>query len=187
MGMEQKIILWLQSLSNSVLDVFFKIVSHAFSWVGAIVIFVAILIFINKKFALVYGVGFLFTICINFVIKTIINRPRPFEVNSDIINKLTTIGKSFPSGHMVSVTFIVMSLLALIHILKQKHNNGLFSKKWFNVLYYVFCCFCIILVAISRMYLGQHYVTDIIGGIVVSVLGFTITSIVYKKLEKNKL
>ena len=114
--MEEKIILWLQFHSHRFLDVFMQAESYLASWIGAVCMFLIIIFFVNKKFGLYFGAGFLASIGINFIVKEIVARPRPYVANPEIVNKLTTIGKSFPSGHSVSVIFMVITILYLLHI-----------------------------------------------------------------------
>lgn len=183
--MEERIIIGLQSISNVFLDVVFQGISYVASWLGAIFLFLVIIIFVNKKFGFVFGGGFLFTIGFNYLLKVIVNRPRPFEINEQIVNKLQTIGKSFPSGHMVSATFIVFTLFYLFKKLNECGKFKLWNKKWFKIISIVFGVAFIVLTAISRMYLGQHYLSDIFVGIIVAVFGFFATLFVFKKIEKR--
>ncbi len=183
--MEENIIISLQSSSNEFYDAFFKIISHAVSWVGALVIFLVILLLINKKFGLTFGLGLLGIVGVNYLIKMIVNRPRPFEVNDLIINKLSTIGMSFPSGHMVSATFIVFSVLFLIMQIIKNKESKLKNNKWLWAGLLIVGVLVIVLTGISRMYLGQHYLTDLFGGFVVGIFGFIITCQIYKKVEKK--
>lgn len=185
-GMEVNIILWLQSLSNKYLDVVFQGVSYLASWIGAVFLFAIVILFVNKKFGIVFGFGFLASIGINYLLKVAINRPRPFEVNAQIVNKLQTIGKSFPSGHMVSCTFIVLAIWLLIKTLQKKGGLKQLNKTPAKIALIIVGVLFIIITAISRMYLGQHYLTDIVGGIFVSLCGFTITYFVYKKFDKKQ-
>ena len=190
--MEQNIIMWLQSHSSKFLDLFFTAHSHLVSWIGVVFFLLVIFLFINKKFALVYGVGFGITIGINYLIKVLVARPRPYVASEQIVNKLSTIGHSFPSGHSVSTMFMVLMFLALFNLLRnQKRYNllrnqkryNLFNKKWFKVLTYVICSLLLVTTAFARMYLGQHYISDILAGFIVGVIGFAATNFVYKKLK----
>jgi len=185
-GMEVSIILWLQSLSNKYLDVVFQGVSYLASWIGAVFLFAIVILFVNKKFGIVFGFGFLASIGINYLLKVVINRPRPFEVNQQIANKLQTIGKSFPSGHMVSCIFIVLSIWLLIKILRGKGKLQFFNNVTFRAAAYFIGALFIVLTAISRMYLGQHYLSDLLGGALVSIIGFALTYFVYKKFDKKQ-
>lgn len=185
--MEEKIIIYLQSLSNNFFDVFFQGISYIVSWIGAICVFAVILLFVNKKYGAIFLAGFLSTIGVNYLLKEIIARPRPYVANAQIVNKLTTIGMSFPSGHSVSVIFIVLSVLFLMHMLCKDGKFKFFEKTWLKILCYVVGVVLVLLTAVARMYLGQHYISDIIGGYIVGTLGFCITCFVYKKIAcKNK-
>lgn len=184
--MEEKIIIFLQSRSSKFLDLFFQGVSYLASWIGAIFLFIVILLFVNKKFGLTFGLGMLCSIGLNYILKTLIARPRPYVANQNIIDKLTTIGYSFPSGHMVSVTFMVLAILLLIKYLPKTKKYKYLSKKWVKIVFYLIAVLFIILTAISRMYLGQHFLSDIIGGVLIAILCFKITLLIYKKIEKNK-
>ncbi len=185
--MEEKIIIWLQSNSTNLLDVLMQAESYVASWIGALCLFVVILIFVNKKFGLFFGVGFLCTLGVNYLIKEIVSRPRPYVNNPQIINKLTTIGKSFPSGHSVSVIFMVLTLLFLFYWLNKNGKFKLFNKKWFKVLIFSACVLFVVLTAISRMYLGQHYLSDIVAGLFIGATGFVLTwLVVRKKLVKSQ-
>lgn len=185
--MEENIILWLQRHSSKFLDLFMRAESYLVSWIGALFMFFMIILFIDKKYGLFFGVGFLFSIGVNFCLKEIIARPRPYVANPEIINKLTTIGKSFPSGHSVSVVFIVLTLLYLFYYLNKKGKFKLFNKVWFKILSIFFAVVLIILTGISRMYLGQHYITDILAGLMIGAIGFLVTFLlVRKKLVKTE-
>ena len=181
--MEQRIILWLQSIGNSFFDLFFKIESYMASWIGALCLFLIILILIDKKFGFYYGGCFIVTITLNYIIKSIVRRPRPFVDHPEIINKLNTIGYSLPSGHSVSITFMVLSLLFLFIYLYKNNRSKLWGKKWFKCLSIICALFLVVLTAISRMYLGQHYISDIIVGILLSVVMFFISNVFFQKFS----
>ena len=115
----------------------------------------------------------------NLVLKNIIARPRPYtwagyenllmiEVQSD---------KSFPSGHTVAV--FEMALCVASATWKR-------AKAW-GIAAYV----CAVVIAFSRLYVGVHYPTDVIGGIVIGtvdgILAIVIVNAVYRKFIDKKI
>lgn len=74
---------------------------------------------------------------------------------------------SFPSGHTVTA-FAIFCLLSLI----QKNN-------FYGMIYFLFA----LLTGISRIYLGQHFFTDVYVG---AVLGTGISFLLYYFFEKTK-
>ena len=110
----------------------------------------------NKKVGL--------SICINLVVVTILNqllkrllqRPRPTEFR--IIEET---GYSFPSGHsMVSMAFYGYLIYLIYRFVKNKY------LKW---IYIVLLSLLICLIGISRIYLGVHYTSDVLGGFLISI------------------
>ena len=184
--MEKEIIIWLQSKSSTFLDLFFSAWSYVVSWIGVVFLFLVIIVFIDKKFGLFFGIGFLITILINYILKVIINRPRPYETYDIIVNKLSTIGKSFPSGHAVSVTFMMLTILFVFNILHKKEKFKIWQYRWFKIISIALSLLFVFLTMIARMYLGQHYLTDLIAGISLSAFCFMIIFALYLKTFFNK-
>lgn len=90
---------------------------------------------------------------VNGLVKELIQRPRPGADLVDVIAILTSY--SFPSGHVMFYTILFGFLYYLIYTLfKQSLQRSLLL----NVLG-VF----IALVGISRIYLGQHWASDVLG------------------------
>lgn len=146
----------LQSLSNNLLDNIFKIITqfgdiYAFMFFGLLMY-----IFIDKKhgyryFLNMFTAGFLVS-----GLKLFFQRLRPFEQNIGIKTiGPKTHGYSFPSGHSQISTTISISY---IHKFYTKFS-----------IYILFISY-IFLVALSRIYLGQHFLTDVLTGILISCL-----------------
>lgn len=107
-----------------------------------------------------------FCICINNIfVKHIVARARPFDTYSDLfplIKKPTDY--SFASGH-TTASFAAAGILAR------------FLQRPLVVL---IVCFSV-LVAFSRLYLGVHYPTDVLCGMVIGILGSTFVYMMFKK------
>lgn len=117
-----------------------------------IVIFYA---FIKKNSLLLIPFSSILSPIINNILKFIFRRPRPDE----IYRLITESNYSFPSGHaMISILFYG-SIIVLINRSNIKH------KKVLNTLIILI----ILLIGITRVYLGVHYVSDVIGGYLISL------------------
>lgn len=117
-----------------------------------IVIFYA---FIKKNSLLLIPFSSILSPIINNILKFIFRRPRPDE----IYRLITESNYSFPSGHaMISILFYG-SIIVLINRSNIKHKIVL------NTLIILI----ILLIGITRVYLGVHYVSDVIGGYLISL------------------
>ena len=96
-------------------------------------------------------------IILNNMLKLIFQRERPsvFEWGA------TTASSSFPSGHAMSAT-VVYGTVAYLAARLQKHHASRVLTLTAAVLIILGICF-------TRLYLGVHYPTDVIGGIVVGL------------------
>ncbi len=178
MQWEIGIIEYIQSLQNGFFDVFFYVFSFFASIVGALIVYIFLYFFSNKKYANCFGFTVIFNVILNYILKIIINRPRPYEISDSIINTAQALGKSFPSGHMVCATTI--SVFLIFFILK---NCKQINKK---TIYIFAIILYLIFVAISRMYLGQHFATDLLaGGLVGFILSFLSIKYYFKFIKSN--
>ena len=116
----------------------------------------------------------LFSGTITQILKHVIGRPRPnfaFIDNKFAFNLFTTDSNfhSFPSGH--TSTIFAVSLVCALAVPKLKYFFFIFAS----------------IVAFSRIVVGSHFLTDVIGGVAVALIGFRISTIIlYKFFNFNE-
>lgn len=122
--------------------------------IGAIIGF---FIFKDRKKASCY-IGNLITISgINWIIKHIIQRPRP-DVSIRLVEES---GYSFPSGHaMISTAFYGLIIYYIWTHCENKIKRNIIC---------IGLAFLIVLIDFSRVYLGVHYLSDVIAGSLISI------------------
>ncbi len=137
------------------------------------VFFLCIILFVimykKKKINdfLFLSVNVLSSIVIIRVFKIIFQRPRP------LWPLIEETGYSYPSGHTLTATCFYGSLIILV--------NKYFKGK-LKIFANIFLVAMILLTGLSRIYLGVHYLSDVIAGY---ILGTIVLLIVYKIFNRN--
>lgn len=127
----------------------------------------------DKKYSKLIILNLALSFILNRILKLIIARPRPPRLRLVIEN-----GYSFPSGHsMVSFAFYGF----LIYLINKNLKN---KKIKYSLI--VLLSLLILLIGISRIYLGVHYVTDVLGGYIIGLI-YLIVFIKILKKKKIKL
>ena len=111
---------------------------------------------------------------LNTLIKVLIHRPRPTMDDARIL--LTFSQTGFPSGHVVHYVVFFGFLLAVMIVDK---TIPLFWRLVVGGL----SSFLILTVSISRIYLGAHWATDVIGGY---LFGLAYLGIILKYYLKDR-
>ena len=132
-----------------------------------------ILLIKNKKIGGMIASNVVLCSVINTIIKHIFLRPRPVG-----IKLIEQGGYSFPSGHsMMAVAFYGL-LIYIIWNTKWRNVWKLFTTTLLVIL--------ILLIGISRIYVGVHFASDVIAGLSISLSYLIIfIELIYKRVIKK--
>ena len=122
-----------------------------------IILTIVLLVLIkNKKIGISIFSNLVIVTILNQLLKAILQRPRPTEYR--IVEET---GYSFPSGHsMVSMAFYGYLIYLIYRYVKNKYI------KWISI---VLLSILVCSIGISRIYLGVHYTSDVLGGFLISM------------------
>lgn len=176
--MEANILLWIQeNLRADWLTPIMKGITFLGNagWLWIVLSAICLCLPKQRKLGLTTSFALVFDLCtVNIFIKNIVARPRPYTM----IEGLTSIigpqsDFSFPSGHTAG-SFAFVSVLWLL------------APKKISIPATVLAT----LISLSRLYVGVHYPTDILGGALIgSICGIAAVYFVkwlWKKFDKKK-
>ena len=165
---------YVKNLINPNTTKFFKIVTEFGNYTVMIPIIIIFYLFNkDKSFNRYFTINLISVFASNFIVKSIIRRDRPIDINLIIEN-----GFSFPSGHsMVSFAFYGFLIYYLYHTdLKKPLKYSLMTLLGFIIL----------LIGLSRIYLGVHYASDVLGGFLLAFIYLVIyIKFIYKREQKK--
>ena len=157
--LELEFLKWLEGLRTSFLNVFFEGITMLGEETLIILLVVALWFAVDKKLAQQVFFVTATSLSVNGIIKNFAQVPRPFTKGISCVRLDTATGYAFPSGHTQG--FATWS----------SFFAAKFKKAWLSILVAIL----VAAVAISRLYLGAHYPSDVIIGIAlgtgIAVLG----------------
>ncbi len=167
--MDLRIIEFMGLIRNPALDWFFYITTnlgdqYAFIFIAAILYWT-----FDKKYAHKFALTFMASAIINTGLKELIKRPRPYTLDGvEPPFGYETQGYSFPSGHAQAAGVLGYTFYDL-----SKKTKWTWLK-WVAL-------FIVIVVPLSRVYLAQHYLSDVIVGLLFSII---ISIYMFKLIDK---
>ncbi|QUH25353.1 phosphatase PAP2 family protein [Serpentinicella alkaliphila] len=144
------------------LNIFMRNITHLGSTVFSILLPLFLMSLNNKSFQVgkTIAIHLVINQVIVQVIKRLVNRPRPYKILKDLaLSNVPKCNYSFPSGHT-----------------NAAFTTALILGKFFPLFSLVFLTLAF-LVGVSRIYLGVHYPTDVLCGIIIAHLATIILSI----------
>ena len=140
-----------------------------FSWITDLgdarivaIVCISMAILLLRKHHFSYVAGLALVICgstaTSYILKKIVERPRPFPPIPAIFES----GYSFPSLHATGAFALYGFLIYMIYklLLPPHHRKALIALL----------SLLIVLIGFSRLYLGVHYLSDVLAGFVVGSL-----------------
>ncbi|MDO4555489.1 MAG: phosphatase PAP2 family protein [Lachnospiraceae bacterium] len=175
--LDGQILLWIQNtIRSDLLTPFFKWITSlgngGMIWIG---ITILLLLFPKtRKTGYMTAAALLLSLFINnFWLKNWIARIRPYETVDGLVR---IIGRqkdySFPSGHTASSLCAAVVLMRIglynkrLKCSKERIPHGVYFPFYAGVIAMILA----VLISISRLYVGVHYPTDVLGGAITGIL-----------------
>lgn len=161
------------TISTGFLDKFFSTITDVNKWYIAYVILVGISFFKGGRRGKIAVIGLILLIIVTDqtgyrILKELFERVRPCNILTDVITPVGCAGGfSFPSNHALNNFAAAVFLLRLFP-----------AYKWIFLIVAT-------LVSISRIYLGVHYPSDVIGGALIGVAFGYVFSIIALRIDTH--
>lgn len=156
LNLDYTVIDFMKNITNDKLTTFFKFITFFGDWyIPFIIILLSFIISKNIKYTYILGINYIFFGIVSILSKNIIFRPRPLEALIKIPSSY-----SFPSGHTLTSIGFYIILWYILTYNKTKKVKYLFFSLFFILIF---------LIGLSRIYLGIHYFSDVIGAVIISI------------------
>jgi membrane-associated phospholipid phosphatase len=129
------------------------------SWIMPLVV-AALFALRGRRIEALWVLGSQVSLVFTYALKYLINRPRP---PADLVNVASPLtDPSFPSGHVVQYSTLFGFAFFLVYVLERRTT--------LRTVVLILLALPIVLVGPSRLYLGQHWLSDVFGGYALATL-----------------
>jgi undecaprenyl-diphosphatase len=158
--------------NNETVSSILKFITNFGDFYIPLFILVCIIIFVkNKYYFSIEAGGYLIAGIITYISKLLASRSRPLEALIKIPNSY-----SFPSGHTLT-SIVFYTFLCYVATYNRKTRKILLP----------IVILLILAISISRIYLGVHYFSDVVGAIILSIPILLMNINIFNKHVKEKL
>jgi len=169
----------IQTMENPALTAIIKFITV----LGTEALYIPLILFIfwwiDEKQGLRFGVLIIVSAWINAFMKNVLKQPRPFHLEP-AIGLVAESNYGIPSGHaQMSLTFWIPMAAWLSKKWAEKKPDAGGRIIWAASIFFV------LLIAFTRLYLGVHFPTDILGGWILGGIILVIWFIPGPALEKR--
>ncbi|MDN3493916.1 phosphatase PAP2 family protein [Winogradskyella bathintestinalis] len=162
---------YIHSFRNATLTDYFIFITNVGDVYGYLVVFILcnlsfILIFKNWQYVIQLSIVLVLALSSNVILKKIINRSRP-----ELEHLVTVETLSYPSGHAMTA----MAFYGFLIYLFYRFKINPISKTIIIIL----LSFLILSIGISRIYLGVHFPSDILGGFIAGFIWVILCALIF--------
>ena len=175
---DQRVAVWFHQHATTTLTHVAKAITFFGSTLGLTILSVAValvLIVCRAWFNLfLFAVTMTGESLLNVLLKHLFHRHRPVLENPLV----TLTGYGFPSGHTMGVT-VLFGLLALFLAKTVSTTGAAFA-------YFIAAGLVILLIGLTRVYLGAHFLSDVLGAFAASVVWLTFCWTAFETLRRRQ-
>lgn len=141
--------------------------------IGGAVVAVVLLALRTRLAAAVAFVATVLAIVTGDVVKLLVDRPRPTPGLVQVAQHINE--RSFPSGHVVHYT-VLCGFLCYVILTR-------WPPSWTRTVGLVLLALPVLLVGVSRIYLGEHWASDVVGGYLLGAIFLGLAIQTYDRLR----
>lgn len=181
---DDAVIRWIDQVSSTSLIGIMEMISMIGSSEAVLLLtFIITVVFLLKRdwfhtiFFLTVSVG---GVVLNFILKFLFQRERPGEMSHiEVFNfSLDIPSYSFPSGHMMRTTILLLFLVYLIY--------RFIKHTLLKTLAYILSTLTLVGVALSRLFLDAHFLSDVLAAVSISIVWFCLCYFIFKRYEEKQ-
>jgi undecaprenyl-diphosphatase len=182
----------LSVIMSPALTWFFMIVTNLGGFVVLLLLAIAVplVVFKKKELVVLLLTNLAVVSLINLILKEVFARPRP-----QILTLIQEAGYSFPSGHaMASMAFYGLLIYLVWRMAHKTHQTSKDKSrscktptKTIKIIATATLSVLILLIGVSRVYLGVHYASDVLAGFCLSLALLMLFVALYPKIERRFL
>ena len=160
MWQNHDIIEFVQQLRSEFFDSFFVAVSFIVDMPMLMLVIAVLYWCVDKKYSVIITISYFIGSILNGLVKIIVQAPRPVDPRITILyGDSTKSTYSFPSGHSQYASSLATAISLKTYQSNKKH-------KW---ILYVISVFIALLGGFARVYLGVHFLEDVLVGLAMGV------------------
>jgi undecaprenyl-diphosphatase len=148
--------------------------STLFLTTATVIMFIWFLVHGWRREGWLLGITMLGASVLNTTLKLTFQRPRP----EPFFNLLAPRTYSFPSGHSLA-SFCFFGALATVLTARIENRN-------LNFMTWVICGLIVLLIGLSRIYLGVHYTTDVLAGYAAALIWIAVIRFLEMHLVRRR-